>query len=75
TIKEKMLYVVSLEEIIKENFEELKDNVVKVNDLRNRVNYFKAQIFDINRKHEKCSCKPSRDILEEDIKHLEEELH
>ncbi|SBT33288.1 conserved Plasmodium protein, unknown function [Plasmodium ovale wallikeri] len=75
TKKEKLLYVASLEEIIWENFDEINNTVVKMNDLRKRMKDVKAYILDTNRGDPCCSCKPARVILEEDINHLEEELH
>ncbi|SCP03890.1 conserved Plasmodium protein, unknown function [Plasmodium ovale] len=75
TKKEKLLYVASLEEIIWENFDEINNTVVKMNDLRKRMKDVKAYILDTNRSDPCCSCKPARVILEEDINHLEEELH
>ncbi|CRG99121.1 conserved Plasmodium protein, unknown function [Plasmodium relictum] len=75
TKKEKISYINNLEEIIKANFEEINEIVLKINNLRKKMKTMKAHIFDINRGNPYCGCKPSRIILEEDIKHLEEELH
>ncbi|CRG97273.1 conserved Plasmodium protein, unknown function [Plasmodium gallinaceum] len=75
TKKEKISYINNLEEIIKSNFEEINEIVLKINELRKNMKNVKAHIFDINRGNPYCSCKPSRIILEEDIKHLEKELH
>lgn len=75
TKKEKLLYVTSLEEIINENLTEINGIVVKVNELRKRMKDVKAHVLDTNRKNPLCLCKPTRDILEDDINHLEKELH
>ncbi|CAA9987154.1 conserved protein, unknown function [Plasmodium knowlesi strain H] len=75
TADEKMLYVTSLEELVNENFEEINHIVIKINELRKKVKDVKAHIFDTDRSNPNCSCKPSRIILEDDINHLEEELH
>ncbi|KJP85992.1 hypothetical protein AK88_04401 [Plasmodium fragile] len=75
TPKEKLLYVTSLEELVNENFEEINHIVVKINELRKKMKDVKAHIFDADRSNPNCSCKPSRIILEDDINHLEEELH
>ncbi|GAW79961.1 conserved Plasmodium protein, unknown function [Plasmodium gonderi] len=72
---EKLMYVTSLEELVNENFEEIKHIVVKINELRKKMKDVKAHIFDTDRSNPNCSCKPSRIILEDDINHLEEELH
>ncbi|VEV55221.1 conserved Plasmodium protein, unknown function [Plasmodium vinckei vinckei] len=75
TKKEKLLYVTSLEEIINENLTEINGIVVKVNELRKRMKDVKAHILDTNRTNPLCLCKPARDVLENDINHLEKELH
>lgn len=75
TDEEKLSYLKNLEDIMKENFEELNEVVLKVNKLRKDMKDIRAKVFDINRGNAYCSCKPARIILEEDIKHLEEELH
>ncbi|CAI7719214.1 conserved protein, unknown function [Plasmodium vivax] len=75
TPNEKLLYVTSLEELVNENFEEINHIVVKINELRKRMKDVKAHIFGPDRSNPNCSCKPSRIILEDDINHLEEELH
>ncbi|EUD66225.1 hypothetical protein C922_03420 [Plasmodium inui San Antonio 1] len=75
TPNEKLLYVTSLEELVNENFEEINHIVVKINELRKKMKEVKAHIFDTDRSNPNCSCKPSRIILEDDINHLEEELH
>ncbi|SCL99322.1 conserved Plasmodium protein, unknown function [Plasmodium chabaudi chabaudi] len=75
TKKEKLLYVTSLEEIINENLTEINGIVVKVNELRKRMKDVKAHVLDTNRANPLCLCKPTRDILENDINHLEKELH
>ncbi|ANQ07195.1 Uncharacterized protein PCOAH_00014430 [Plasmodium coatneyi] len=75
TPNEKLLYVTSLEELVNENFEEINHIVVKINELRKKMKNVKAHIFNTDRSNPNCSCKPSRIILEDDINHLEEELH
>ncbi|SOV77244.1 conserved Plasmodium protein, unknown function [Plasmodium sp. gorilla clade G3] len=75
TKKEKLKYVVDLEDIIKKNFQEISQTVIKINNLRKNMKSIRAQVFDIDRVNPECFCKPSRTILENDIKQLEEVLH
>ncbi|ETW42442.1 hypothetical protein PFNF135_03104 [Plasmodium falciparum NF135/5.C10] len=75
TKKEKLKYVVDLEDIIKKNFQEISQTVININDLRKNMKNIRAQVFDVDRVNPECFCKPSRAILENDIKQLEEVLH